>query len=475
MKSISRVPLLRHGVCCAALLFALSACLPGQTKTRRPASAKQPASAKPAAAAKSAAATKFDPASGLPLLALRVEGAKRISTEKVSRLAGLTNGKTVNQEILAAAHQRLLDTGLYESVSYRFERPANQNGYIATFEVIETELYYPIRLEDLPLALEDVHAYLRSHDPAYDGNAAATEPGMKRYAKLLEGLLKEHGHPIAVRGQVWAEAGGDLSVMFRPDTNIPSISDIRFEGSEVIEPLELRRIVIQTATGILYTEDRLRQVVNNEVLPAYWAIGYLAAKFTTMTAVPMEEEKGVRVTVKVEEGEEFTMREARILTREYSEEELLELVKFPVGETALWTRVASGVKDIQAKCKRDGFINAKVTIEPRIDEANAQVDLTIVMDEGPRFVFRELKIEGLDLVTEAEVRKLWSMQPGKPFNGLYPDFFLQQLKERQLMDGLGDTRAKVDLDEQKHEAVVTLQLKPIDRSAPRRVPLVRPQ
>jgi outer membrane protein assembly factor BamA len=415
-----------------------------------------------------------DPGVRLPLLDVRVEGAKRFPPEKIAALAGLKVGQPANRDAFQRAHKRLVETGLYEVVAYRFEKPEDKEGYILTFEVVESELYYPIKLEEIPIPLEEVEAYLRDRDPGFDGNAVATEPGMARYAGLVQDLLKENGVDMPVRGQVWAEQGGDLYVLFRPDRPIPSISDVRFEGSEKIEPLELRRQIIQTATGNLFTEERFRTVLKNEILPYYWAIGHLNVQFPKIEAVPLEEEKGVRVTVQVDEGPEFTMREARILTREFREQDLLDIAKFPVGETASWKQVAVGVKAMEARIKRDGFLNVRFTIEPDLHAEDAQVDLTVSIDEGPQFLFRQLKIQGLDLVTEQELRKLWAMDPGKPFNGLYPDFFLQQIRDRELMDGLGEAQSKVELNERSHDATVTLIFKPVDRSKPPRVPLVRP-
>ncbi len=416
-----------------------------------------------------------DPSTRFPLLRVAVEGGKRFGPAQVATLAGLEIGSPVNQDAFAAAHQRLVDSGVFETVAYRFEKPATENGYIVTFELSETELFYPIRLEDIPIPLEEVHGYLRQQDSSFDGNVPATEPGIKRYAGHIQNMLRGRGVDMGVRGLVWAEQGGDLSVMFRPDTPIPSISDVRFQGCERIEPLELRRIVIQTATGILFTEDRLRTVLNNEIVPAYWAIGHLGVRFPTIEAIPLEEEKGVRVMVTVEEGPLFQMREARVLAREYREKDLLDLGRFPVGEDAIWVKVAEGVKAIQTRVKRDGYLEAKVSWEPKLDESQKQVDLTVVVDEGPQYLFRALKIEGLDLVTEQEVRKLWSLDPGKPFNGLYPDFFLEQIQARGLMDNLGDTNAKVEVNERSHDATVTLVFKAVDRSPKPRVPLVRPQ
>ncbi|MDZ7639161.1 MAG: POTRA domain-containing protein [Bryobacterales bacterium] len=421
------------------------------------------------------AARKIDPATYFPLLAFRVEGAKRLDARKIRELSGLKVGQKVNQDSFSAAHLALMDTGLFESVAYRFEKPAAQEGYIATFEVEETGLFYPIRFEEIPAEREALLAYLEQADPAYDGKSAATVPALQRYSRLIEQYLAASGTEMKVRGQVWAEQGGDLSVMYRPDTTVPSISDVRFEGSIKIEPLELRRVLIQTATGLMFTEDRFRTVLNNEIVPAYWAIGHLGVTFPKIEAVALTEEKGVRVTVTVDEGPEFTLKDAHIKTSVFPEAELLKTGKFPIGETARMKTVAEGVKEILSRYKREGYIEAEAKFDPELDFKEKTADLTVMVNEGPQYLFKELKIEGLDLVNEAGLRKLWSMDPGKPFNALYPDFFLAQIRERQLMESLGSSVAKVDRDEKGHSATVTLVFKAEDTTPKPRVPLVRPQ
>lgn len=428
----------------------------------------------PATPARKATKT-IDPATRLPLLSVRVDGNKRLDDAKVIALSGLRVGVSVNQDSFAAAHLALMNTGLFESVAYRFEKPPAEKGYIATFEVHETGLFYPIRFEEIPAEREDLLAHLKVADHAFDGESAATEPALRRYSRMIEEYLAANGKAMKVRGQVWAEQGGDLSVMYRPDTPVPSISDVRFEGSVKIEPIELRRILIQTATGLLFTEERFRAVLNNEIVPAYWAIGRLGVTFPKIEAVPLTEEKGVRVMVTVDEGPEFILKDAHVQARAFPEDELLKTGKFPVGETALMKTVADGVKEILSRYKKQGYIKADAKFDPKLDFQAKTADVTVVIDEGPQYLFRELKIEGLDLVTEAGIRKLWNLEPGKPFNSLYPDFFLDQIRERQLLDSLGSSKSKVDLDEQGHSATVTLSFKPEDKTPPPRVPLVRPQ
>lgn len=442
----------------------------------KPAAASEPAeTSHPAKSPEPKTTRTIDPAQRFPLLAVRVEGVKRLDAAKVIALSGLKIGTSVNQDSFAQAHLALMNTGLFESVSYKFEKPANRDGYITTFEIEETDLFYPIRFEEIPADRGAILAYLKQADPAFDGTSAATEPALHRYSRLIEDYLAGAGKPMKVRGQVWAEQGGELSVMYRPDSAIPSISDVRFEGSERIEPMELRRILIQTATGLLFTEDRFRALLNNEIVPAYWAVGRLGVKFPKIEAVPLTEEKGVRVLVTVDEGPEFTLSAIHIDSHAFPEETLLKAAKFPVGEPALMAAVAGGVKEILNRYKRQGYVKADAKFEPELDFDANTADVTVAVNEGPQYHFRELKIEGLDLVNEAGLRKLWSLEPGQPFNSLYPEFFLDQIRERQLMESLGSSKAEVDLDEKALTATVTLIFKPEDKNPPPRVPLVRPQ
>ncbi len=460
-------------------LFAQTAPGTAPSVARRPAPVKPAAAPAPEVNIPKVHAEKsgntIDPATRLPLLSVRVEGSHRLDAAKVTALSGLRVGTSVNRDSFAAAHKALMDTGLFESVAYRFEKPAAKHGYIATFEVQETKLFYPIRFEEIPAERDDLLAHLKGADPAFDGESAATEPALRRYSQMIEEYLAANGKAMKVRGQVWAEQGGDLSVMYRPDTPVPSISDVRFEGSVKIDPLELRRILIQTATGLLFTEERFRTVLNNEIVPAYWAVGRLGVTFPKIEAVPLAEEKGVRVQVTVDEGPEFVLNAAHVDSHVFPEAELLKLGKFPIGEPALMKTVADGVKEILNRYKKQGYIKADAKFDPKLDFQAKTADVTVVIGEGPQYLFQELKIEGLDLVAEAGIRKLWAMEPGKPFNSLYPDFFLDQVRERQLFDSLGSSKARVDLDDEKHLATVTLSFKPEDKTPPPRVPLVRPQ
>jgi hypothetical protein len=71
----------------------------------------------------------------------------------------------------------------------------------------------------------------------------------------------------------------------------------------------------------------------------------------------------------------------------------------------------------------------------------------------------KLKIEGLDLHGESEMKRIWKMNQGQPYNPDYPDAFLKAVRE--MFDELGETKAETRLNERDHTVDVTLNFKGI--------------
>ncbi len=58
--------------------------------------------------------------------------------------------------------------------------------------------------------------------------------------------------------------------------------------------------------------------------------------------------------------------------------------------------------------------------------------------------------------TEPVVRKMWATEAGKPFNALYPDYFLKRVRDDGIFDGLGTTKSATSIDDKTHVVDVTL-------------------
>jgi Outer membrane protein len=109
-------------------------------------------------------------------------------------------------------------------------------------------------------------------------------------------------------------------------------------------------------------------------------------------------------------------------------------------------------------------------VSTQIDDQQKTVELTIPVEPGPQYTFGKLTLEGLDIQTEPQVRKLWALKPGKPFDGGYPALFLARLKEDGVFENLGDTKAEIKKDDKTRIVDVTLHFtsngKPLPRIGP---------
>src|SRR4051812_32529940 len=92
----------------------------------------------PAAGAAAPAPSKW------PVQRLGVEGNKAYTAEQVLAVAGIKVGQPAGKPEFEAARDRLVATGAFETVGYKFEPAADKQGYVATFQITEVEPAFPM-------------------------------------------------------------------------------------------------------------------------------------------------------------------------------------------------------------------------------------------------------------------------------------------------------------------------------------------
>jgi outer membrane translocation and assembly module TamA len=124
-----------------------------------------------------------------------------------------------------------------------------------------------------------------------------------------------------------------------------------------------------------------------------------------------------------------------------------DIGKWRPGDIANLEEVRVGATRIVNRLRSDGYLNASSKTDRTIHEDNHTVDAVITVTPGPQYRFGRLTIEGLDLITEPQIRKVWSMNAGAPFRPEYPDQFLKDLREQGVFENLGETRAEKNINE----------------------------
>ena len=439
----------------ALLLVAVGAGYAQAPKAPRRAPSSKDATPKSAPAPKAAPAA---PADKWPIVKLAVSGNRHYTSEQVLALAGLKVGQVAGKEDFDAARDRLIARGFFEMVAYTFEPAPGQDGEFGTFEVTEVEPAYPVRFEALGVPGEELEALLRAKDPLFSmASVPPSKPVLDRYLGWIQELLASKGSEEKVVARVDAAPNDQLAIVFRPARNLPVVAQVTFDGNKAVPPNTLRDAISGVAVGVPYTEERFRELLNTGVRPLYEARGRLRVAFTKIRTEPATDVKGLHVFVTVEEGESFQLSKLEIAgPSPLKPEQLLKAGDVLTGEAANFDRIGEGLERMRKALLHAGYMEARLTTSRAIDDAKKEVAVDVHVDAGPLFLMATLTITGLDLDGEAEMRRIWAMKEGKPFNADYPQLFLNSVREQGLFDNLGNTKPEVKINGQDHTADVAL-------------------
>lgn len=418
-----------------------------------------PAASQKKAAPKKAAPPIAAPASDKwPIASISIENNKRYTPQQIVAATGLRIGQLAGKADFEAARDRLVSTGLFEEVGYRFAPKPGANEYAAVFQVTEVEPLYPVRFDRLDTPDEELRQALRSKDPFFGAQIPATKVVLDRHAAVIEAHLASKGRPIKVIGKVVSDQPNQFGIVFRPAASEPAIAEVRFQGNEVIPSAALLTNFAGVAYGTPYREPAFRQMLDTGIRSLYEARGRLLVKFTAIQVEKAKTVDGLVLTVTVEEGPSFDLAEVAIEGETpIPPAQLLKAAALKEGDLANFDEVNAGVERMRKVFRRNGFMNAAIEVKRTIHDKPKTVDLGMRVEPGPQFTFGKLKIEGLDIHGEAAIKKLWTLKEGKPYNAEYPEYFLSRVREDGVFDDLGTTKSAQEVNEEMRVVDVTLK------------------
>ena len=398
------------------------------------------------------------PPAAWPIDAIRIEGLRDYTPGQALGVLNLKVGQLAEAKDFQAARERLMATGAFATAGFRFGPSSGGKGYVVTFELSEAEPKYAVRFDDLGLPAEQFRAALAKIDPFFGPLVPATEPLLARYSKAIEELLAARNQPLKVAGRLVPGVTGKLEVVFEPALR-PRIARVRFTGNAVVASALLENAINAVAVGTTYQEARFRQVLDTQVRPLYDARGRVRVAFTEIRTEPEKDVKGLAIAVKVDEGASYLFGAVQVTGANVPRSEWEKAASLKAGDVFNQNAVDAVVARIEQRLKREGLLHVQSQVERRIDDPAKKVDLIIHVTPGPQYTFGALTIEGLDILTEPAIRKMWGIKEGQPFNIEYPQHFLDVVKEDGVLDDLGETRALVKPDDRSRTVDVTLIFK----------------
>lgn len=387
---------------------------------------------------------------------LAVEGNHNYSASQIFAAAGLRVGQKAGKAEFDAAREKLEATGAFDHVSYRFQPSEDNEGYDATYEVAEVAQIYPIRFEDLPATDAQFRSWLKAKDPLFGEKIPATKRVVDRYTAWISEYLAKQDYRQPVAGKLSTEGREDLAVLFRPAKGPPAIAHVVFTGTGDVPAGTLQTAMYGVAIGVLFSEPRVRLLLDNTIRPIYEAHGLLRVTFPKIETAPAKDVDGITVTVQVVPGPAYTLDRVGFVGADYSRSEWKDLSKLKIDQTVNFDEVKAAQERIRLNQRRAGHLDATSQVKREVNDTDHTVAIEFQIEPGPLYTLGKLQIAGLDLVSEPEIRKMWGLAPGRPFNIEYPDHFLERVKAGGVLDNLKSTRAETKINARNHTVDVTL-------------------
>ncbi|MBO9408772.1 outer membrane protein assembly factor BamA [Shimia sp. R9_1] len=348
---------------------------------------------------------------------IRVDGNQRIESSAITNYAGLQTGTPVTGGQLNAAYQRVLESGLFETVELV------PSGNTLTIKVTEYPTINRISFEGNQRLKDDALEGLVESEPRRVLNPTVAERDAARITQAYaeSGRLAARVTPRIIRR---SENRADL-VFEVFEGGIVEIERIGFVGNQNFGDSRLRRVLGTKQAGLLraffqqdtFVNDRIefdKQVLRD----FYLSRGYVDFRTLSVNAELSRERDSYFVTFNVEEGQQFKFGQITASSdiEGLDPQEYLETLRLKPGVVYTPSLVESSIARMERFALKQG--QDFLRVEPRItrNDRDLTLDVDFVITRGPKIFVERIDIEGNTTTLDKVIRQQFRIVEGDPFN-----------------------------------------------------------
>ncbi len=348
---------------------------------------------------------------------IRVEGNERIEAAFVETYLTVGIGDSFDPSALDASLRALFATGLFEDV--RLER----DGDVLVVAVEENPFINRIAFEG-NRRIDD--AVLASEIDLRPREVFSRAQVQTAVARILEIYRRTGRYGATVEPQIIELDQNRIDLVFEIlEGPLTQISGISFVGNENFSDARLREVIQTTearfwkifTTSDTYDPDRL--AFDEELLRRfYYDRGFVDFQVRSAIAELTPEGDGFFITFTVDEGERYRFGEIGVESRirDLDPAELEGAVRFRTGQTYRASDVEATIQAMVERVSQLGYAFVEIDPQLRRNIEDRAVDITFVVNEGPRVYVERIDIINNLRTLDEVVRRELLLAEGDAFN-----------------------------------------------------------
>jgi outer membrane protein assembly factor BamA len=382
------------------------------------------------------------------LASVHITGGDLYTPAEIMAAVGLRPGTVVSEDDFNRATRDLISTGLFTDVAYTYSYDAT--GTHLELKLAENNRLVPTHFENIVWFSDDeLFSELKKRVPLFHGKVPLSGNLADQISDAIQAMMLENkyqGHVDYVR--VGPEGGPVDAVNFGVDNVRLRVQKASIEGASPADLVALQP-KLDRLENREYSRVALGAFADKELLPYYFARGYLKASFAPplpKVAEQTEDDTLVNVTLPLTQGRIYQLTGIEWSgNRNIPSEQLQNLFHFSINQPANAVQLDSALREVEQLYGTHGYVKASVKPIPHFDEAKGTVTYDLQVHEGDIYNMGELEIHGLDSKTTSQLQEKWAIPQGSPYDSTYFKRFIEQAWK--------NLPSRVDWNVSAHESV----------------------
>lgn len=339
---------------------------------------------------------------------IKVNGLQRIELGTFFTYLPIQVGETLDEARLPRVIRSLSESGSFQYIK------VSRDGNTLVIDVEERPIISDIIIEG--------NKELKTEDLLNGMRGAGFAKGEVYQAAALEAIASEirnqyfsHGkYGVEVKTRAVNMSRNRVQVRMDVDEGEPAaIKEINIVGNKVYSDEELLDQFELTTGGMFsfftsdnqYAKEKLSGDIE-KLRNYYLDRGYLKFQVVSTQVAISPDNKGMFITMNVDEGEKFTVKEIKFSGELiYPEEQLRSLVPLRAGDTYSGAAISFAEERISEWLGYKGYAFANVLSVPELDEENLEVSLTLFVDPKQKTYIRRVTFSGNESTDDHVLRR----------------------------------------------------------------------